>query len=80
MKSGQDNINEANEGEEIAISIEGPTVGRQIDVDDVLYTEIPEAHVKVLEKEMLTHLNISQQDILDEYTKIKRKEEPFWGK
>ncbi len=80
MKSGQDNINEANEGEEIAISIEGPTVGRQIDVGDVLYTEIPEAHVKVLEKEMLVHLNVSQQDILYEYTAIKRKEEPFWGK
>ena len=80
IKSGQENINEANEGMEVAVSIEGPTVGRQIDVGDVLYTEIPEAHVKVLEKEMLTHLNVSQQDILDEYTTIKRKEEPFWGK
>ncbi|EHQ36575.1 translation initiation factor IF-2 [Methanoplanus limicola] len=80
MKSGQDNIQEAHEGKEVAISIEGATVGRQIDVGDVLYVEIPERHVKVLETEMLSHLNASMIDVLEEFTNIKRKEDPFWGK
>lgn len=50
MKIGQENTSEANQGAEVAISIEGPTVGRQINVGgDDLYVEIPEHHVKVLE-------------------------------
>lgn len=73
-------VNEAKEGMEVAVSIEGPTVGRQINVGDVLYVMIPERHVKVLEREMLSHLNISSQEALSEYTMIRRKESPFWGK
>ncbi len=80
MKMGQENINEANQGAEVAISIEGPTIGRQINVGDDLYVEIPEHHVKVLEGEMTTHLTGGMIDVLEEYTRIKRKERPFWGK
>ncbi|MDD3977849.1 MAG: translation initiation factor IF-2 [Methanomicrobium sp.] len=80
IKKGQDNIQEANEGEEVAISIEGPTVGRQINVGDSFYVDIPEHHVKVLETEMFSHLNDSMKNVLDEFTHMKRKEQPFWGK
>jgi translation initiation factor 5B len=80
MRMGQETVNEANQGAEVAISIEGPTIGRQIDVGDVLYVEIPEHHVKVLEGEMTKHLTGDMIDILEEYTKIRRKEKPFWGK
>ena len=80
MKMGQENISEANQGAEVAISIEGPTVGRQINVGDDLYVEIPEHHVKILEGEMTSHLTGDMNEILDEYTRIRRKERPFWGK
>ena len=80
MKKNKDTVHEAEAGEELAISIEGPTVGRQINVGDELYAEIPERHVKVLETEMFAHLNTSMQLILEEYVAIKRKEDPFWGK
>ena len=80
IKSGQENISEAIQGLEVAISIEGPTVGRQINVGDDLYVDIPEHHVKVLEHEMMNHLSASMIDILDEFTRMKRKERPFWGK
>jgi translation initiation factor 5B len=49
-------------------------------VNDILYVEIPERHVKVLEHEMLSHLNISMQEILAEFTAMKRRDNPFWGK
>ncbi|MDD1677002.1 MAG: translation initiation factor IF-2 [Methanomicrobiales archaeon] len=75
-----ENIPEADAGAEIAVSIEGPTVGRQINVHDILYVDIPERHVKVLEHEMLSHLNISMQEILAEFTTMRRKDNPFWGK
>jgi translation initiation factor 5B len=75
-----ENIHEAEAGAEVAVSIEGPTVGRQINVNDVMYVDIPERHVKILEHELLSHLNVSMQDILGEFTSLKRKGDPFWGK
>ena len=75
-----ENIREAEAGLEVAISIEGATVGRQIAVGDDLLVDIPERHVKVLEREMMKTLNIAAQEVLAEYTAMRRKTEPFWGK
>jgi translation initiation factor 5B len=80
MQLRQESIREADAGLEVAISIEGATVGRQVDVGDDLFVDIPERHVKVLEKEMLKTLNISTQEILGEFTSMRRKNDPFWGK
>jgi translation initiation factor 5B len=80
MQLRQENIREADAGLEVAISIEGATVGRQVSVGDDLFVDIPERHVKVLEREMLKLLNTSTQEILEEFTSMRRKTEPFWGK
>ena len=80
MQLRQESIREADAGLEVAISIEGATVGRQVEVGDDLFVDIPERHVKVLEKEMLKTLNVSTQEILGEFTTMRRKSDPFWGK
>jgi translation initiation factor 5B len=80
MQANQENIREAEAGAEVAVSIEGATVGRQINVEDDLLVDLPEKHVKVLEMEMLPHLPISTQEVLLEFTSMKRKGDPFWGK
>lgn len=80
MQLRQETIREADAGLEVAISIEGATIGRQLNVGDDLLVEIPERHVKVLEREMLKNLNVSTQEVLAEYVAIRRKTEPFWGK
>lgn len=80
MQLRQESIREADEGLEVAISIEGATVGRQVSVGDDLFVDIPERHVKVLEKEMLKTLNTSTQEVLAGYTAMRRKTDPFWGK
>ncbi|MDI9633540.1 MAG: translation initiation factor IF-2 [Methanolinea sp.] len=80
MQLNQENIREAQAGAEIAIAIEGATVGRQCDVGDELLVDIPEKHVKVLEKELLSHLPIPTQEVLAEFTAMRRRENPFWGK
>lgn len=80
MQLRQESIREADEGLEVAISIEGATVGRQVSVGDDLFVDIPERHVKVLEKEMLKTLNTSTQEVLAEFTAMRRKTDPFWGK
>jgi translation initiation factor 5B len=80
MQLRQESIREADAGLEVAISIEGVTVGRQLNIGDDLFVDIPERHVKVLEREMLKTLNVSTQEILGEFTTMRRKGEPFWGK
>jgi translation initiation factor 5B len=80
MQLRQESIREADAGLEVAISIEGATVGRQVSVGDDLYVDVPEHHIKVLEKEMTRTLNTSTQEILSEFTTMKRKADPFWGR
>ena len=80
MQLRQETIREADAGLEVAISIEGATVGRQVSVGDDLLIDIPERHVKVLEREMTKNLNVSTQEVLAEFTALRRKSEPFWGK
>ncbi len=77
IQSENQSVNEAIQGEEVAISIDGVTVGRQIKKDEILFTDIPEQDAKKL-KEM-NILNIDETDILDKIFEIKRKNEKFWG-
>ena len=80
MQLRQETIKEAGEGLEIAVAIEGVTIGRQLNVGDDLLVDLPERHVKVLEREMLKTLNVNTQEVLAEFVAIRRKTEPFWGK
>ena len=77
IQSENKSIEEAIQGQEVAISIEGVTVARQIKGDDILYTSIPESDAKKL-KEMDV-LNIDEKDILNRIIEIKRKGDKFWG-
>ncbi len=76
IRSGENNVVEAIMGEEVAIAIDGVTVGRQVKADETYYVDIPEEHAK-----MLFRMNLSYEDkeVLDEIARIKRKEKPFWG-
>ena len=80
MQLRQEAVAEAETGTELAISIDGPTVGRQINVHDVLYVDVPERHVKVLEHEMMENLNPALKEALAEFAALRRKENSFWGK
>ncbi len=77
IQSENKSVEEAIQGQEVAISIEGVTVGRQIRGDDILYTSIPESDAKKL-KEMDV-LNIDEKDVLNRIIEIKRKGDKFWG-
>jgi len=80
MQDRGENVNEVSEGKEIAVSIEGPTVGRQINEGDSLYVDVPEKHAKVMEQELYDALQPSERTMLDEFLRVKRKNNPFWGK
>jgi len=76
IRSGQESMKEARMGAEVALAISGPTLGRQIKVEDILYINIPEADVKKLKA---ISLSADEEDCLEKIMKIKRKEKPFWG-
>lgn len=76
IRSGEQSLREAATGDEVAVAIEGPTVGRQINPGDTLYVDIPEGHIIPLETLKLT---ADEREVLEELKAIKRKEDPFWG-
>ena len=77
IQSENKSVDEAIQGQEVAISIEGITIGRQVKGDDILFTDIPETDAKKL-KEMDV-LNADEKDVLNKIFEIKRKNNKFWG-
>ncbi|WP_370571673.1 translation initiation factor IF-2 [Methanomethylovorans sp.] len=75
-----ENIGTARTGMEVAMAIEGPTVGRQIKEEDILYVNVPERHAKILEHEICDSLSADEVEALDAFLDIKRRENPFWAK
>ena len=77
IRSGEKSLDGAVQGKEVAISVDGITIGRQIQVGDVLYVDLPEADARALRgRKELSH---DEAQVLDELCAIKRKEDPFWG-
>jgi translation initiation factor 5B len=72
-------LSEAQQGMQVAVSMERPIFGRHIFEKNVLYTKIPEAHVRILSTTFMERLTKEEQDALNEYVKIMRKKVPFWG-
>jgi translation initiation factor 5B len=70
-------ITEALQGAEVAISIEGVTIGRQIKGGDIFFTDIPESDAKKLQ--LMDVLNEDEKDVLNKILDIKRKKNKFWG-
>ncbi len=78
----QDNgkaVGEAKEGEEVAISVQGPTLGRQVKENDILYA-MPRSHeAKILRTKLLGSLTEDEKHVLDEVIAIKSPADPMYG-
>ena len=72
-----EDLKEAKQGEEIAVAVMGPTVGRHIEELDEFYVDIPESHVPRLAKVELTEL---EKEILEDIVRLHRKDDHFWGR
>ncbi len=65
-------IDEATDGMEVAISIKGPTIGRQIKSNDHLYVDVPDNHILAIRKKFREDLTQAELDVLEEIVMIKR--------
>jgi len=77
IRSGEESIKEAIQGSEVAVAVDGATVGRQMSEGDELYVDIPGGDAKKLTEG--NYLNADELQVLEELKAIKRKEERFWG-
>ena len=73
-------LEKANRDEEVAVSIRGIEVGKDIEKDEVLYVSVPESHVRQLLGKFVNELTTDQKTALREYIVLMRKStHPWWG-
>jgi translation initiation factor 5B len=65
-------IVEATDGMEVAVSIRGPTIGRQVKEDEILYIDIPDKQILAIRKKFMDDLSPAEKTVLAELTTIKR--------
>jgi len=77
LRSGEDSMQQATQGEEVACAIRGATVGRGIDEQDVLLVDVPESHARRLKKLEMT---AQEEEVLEQLIALHRKQDHFWGR
>ena len=78
MKDNKDNISEVKGPKQLAVSLDGVTMGRQLNEGDVLYSFLSETEFRQL-KELKQHLSKDEISVLKEIAVIMRKSNPVWG-
>jgi len=72
-------LSEAREGDKVAVSVDGPTLGRQIRENDTIYT-MPKSHeAKALRTKLLGSLTTKEQTVLEEIISLKSTADPMYG-
>ncbi|HZW57031.1 MAG TPA: translation initiation factor IF-2 [Nitrososphaerales archaeon] len=72
-------IPEATKSMQVAVSIMGPTIGRQINEGDILYTLPSDHEVKTLNQKFLNVISGDDRDLLKEIVETRRKTTPLYG-
>jgi translation initiation factor 5B len=74
----QKNIDTAEQGKQVAVSMPGVTVGRQIHENDILYSALSEDDFRKY-KEHKQFVPDDQKRLLKEISEIMRRDNPVWG-
>jgi translation initiation factor 5B len=72
-------IEEATRGMQVAVSINGPQIGRQINEGDVFYTYLNSRQAKLLLNRFNNKLDEEEKVILDHIVSQRRKTDPSFG-
>ena len=72
-------IEEAVKGMQVAVSIKGPVIGRQLNEDDIIYTDLNSRHAKILTERFSHRLNEEEKQVFDRIITMKRKSDPAYG-
>ncbi|MFX1488503.1 MAG: translation initiation factor IF-2 [Promethearchaeota archaeon] len=73
-------VEKAGKDSEVAISIRGIEIGKEIGKEETFYVNVPESHVRQLMGKFIDELTSDQKEVLREFIKLKRAHEnPWWG-
>ena len=72
-------IAEAGKGKQIAVSMMGPTIGRQINEGEIFYSLPSDNEIKTLNAKYLNTLSEEDGALLSEIVKTRRKSTPLYG-
>ncbi|MFX1303348.1 MAG: translation initiation factor IF-2 [Promethearchaeota archaeon] len=73
-------IEKAPKDSEVAISIRGIEIGKDIGKDETLYVNVPESHVRQLMGKFIDELTTDQKQALREFITLMRSvNHPWWG-
>lgn len=78
IQEEKESLTVAEAGKQVAVSMDGVTVGRQIHEGDVMYVDVPEEDFRKL-KELKKYLGKGEITLLKEIASIKRDKNPVWG-
>ncbi|MGH9980899.1 MAG: translation initiation factor IF-2 [Nitrososphaeraceae archaeon] len=73
------NIEEAKKGMQVAVSIRGPTIGRQINEGDFFYSDLNSRQAKLLIEKFGHRLNEEEKEIFEFILNMKRKSDQAFG-
>ncbi|MCX6777645.1 MAG: translation initiation factor IF-2 [Candidatus Micrarchaeota archaeon] len=74
IQDKKESLPEAKKGMQIAVSMNEPTIGRQVCEDDVLYVRVPKSHRKILLEKFAENLTDEEKALLEEIAAILEKE------
>ena len=73
-------LEKAPKDSEVAISIRGIEIGRDIEKDETLFVNVPESHVRQLMGKFIDELSTDQKQALREFITLMRTHtHPWWG-
>jgi len=79
VQSAGSPVQEVRAGEQVAVSVRGPTVGRQVKEGDILYTSPGSEEARTLLERYRGALSADELGALDEILRIKRSRNPLYA-
>lgn len=72
-------VQQLSKGKQAAVSVMGPTIGRQINEGEIFYTEPTDYEVKVINEKYLSKLEPEDSSLLKEIVLVRRKSVPLYA-
>jgi translation initiation factor 5B len=72
-------IDEATQGEQVAVSIKEISVGRHINEGDIFYTNLKSKEAKLLLERFSARLTPDEKSLLDKIIEMKRRVDPSYA-
>jgi translation initiation factor 5B len=72
-------IEEATKGMQVAVSIKGPIIGRQINEGDIFYTDLDSQEAKMLSERFKPRLNPEEEEVFTRILWLKRNRDAAFG-